>query len=159
MMLLTFMLFLSVGAFFFKKDAKAWFKGFPDNGIATFDACKPVFLYMWQVPKESRFLLNSLTNIKRNENETIDEFNYWFYKTVQEIPDSQTYRCCDLDVCTRVVKFQFPGFLQRLSFRYQCFRRIVRYWAIFYHVSSSSFQSLHAVFNDISKFLTAKCIS
>jgi hypothetical protein len=36
--------------------------------------------------KESRFLLNALTTIKRNENEIMDEFNLKFDKLVHDIP-------------------------------------------------------------------------
>jgi hypothetical protein len=38
--------------------------------------------------KDSRFLLNALTNIKRNENEIVDEFNLRFDKVVQDIPQT-----------------------------------------------------------------------
>jgi hypothetical protein len=47
-----------------------------------------VFFDRWNHKKDIIFLLNALTSIKRNENETIDEFNVRFDKILQEIPDT-----------------------------------------------------------------------
>jgi hypothetical protein len=71
-----------------KKDARNWFLGLPDNSINSLDACRNAFFDRWLERKDSRFLLNALTNIKRNENEIVDEFNLRFDKIVQDIPQT-----------------------------------------------------------------------
>lgn len=65
-----------------KKDARAWFKGLPNNNISTFEQCKTVFFDRWQMKKYACFLLNALTKLKRKENETIGDFNHRFDKIV-----------------------------------------------------------------------------
>jgi hypothetical protein len=69
-----------------KKDARKWFTGLPDNSINSLDGCRDTFFSRWLERRDSRFLLNALTNMKRNENETIDEFNLRFNKIIQDIP-------------------------------------------------------------------------
>jgi hypothetical protein len=65
-----------------KIDARKWFLSFPNHSINYFQACQNVFFDRWLENKDNKFLLNSLTNIKLNENETIDEFNHMFEKIV-----------------------------------------------------------------------------
>jgi hypothetical protein len=59
-----------------------------DNSINSLDACKDAFFGRWLEKRDSRFLLNALTNMRRNENETMDEFNLRFDKIIQDIPQS-----------------------------------------------------------------------
>jgi hypothetical protein len=44
------------------------------------------FFYRWLEKKDSSFILNALNNMKRNANETMDEFNLKFEKIIQDIP-------------------------------------------------------------------------
>jgi len=57
-----------------------------DNSINYFNACKHVFFDRWLEKKDSSFILNALNNMKRNANETMDEFNLKFEKIIQDIP-------------------------------------------------------------------------
>jgi hypothetical protein len=53
-----------------------------------FKHAKKVFFDKWLEKKDVWFLLSALTNIKRNENETIDEFDKRFDNIVQDIPQT-----------------------------------------------------------------------
>jgi len=63
-----------------RKDAAKCFLSLFDNNINCFQACQKVLFEIWLEKKDSQFILNSLTNIKRSENETIDEFENRFDK-------------------------------------------------------------------------------
>ena len=71
-----------------KKNGEDWFVGLDPVSVDFIDALKNVFLNKWQVKKEVHFLLNDLTNINKNENETIDEFNAIYDNILQYIPIS-----------------------------------------------------------------------
>jgi hypothetical protein len=56
-------------------DALHWFISFLDNSISTKDQLEDTFVERWEEKKDSRHLLASLSGAKKNENETVEEFN------------------------------------------------------------------------------------
>ena len=58
-------------------DGKAgdWYSYLPDNSFATLETFKTAFTNRFSEKKEPRHQLASLTNIKKKENKTMDEFN------------------------------------------------------------------------------------
>ena len=59
-------------------DAFEWFTSLDDNGIKTFKEFETAFNQRWGDKKQKRNLLVALTNTKKKENETIEEFNKKF---------------------------------------------------------------------------------
>jgi hypothetical protein len=58
-----------------EEDALDWFTGFADNKFKTIKELIDVFTKRWGDRKENRHLLAELNSIKKNENETMEEFN------------------------------------------------------------------------------------
>jgi hypothetical protein len=50
-----------------KKDARKWFIGLPNNSINSLNACRDDFFGRWLERRDSRFILNALTNMRRNK--------------------------------------------------------------------------------------------
>ena len=63
-----------------------WYSNLPDNSFATVVAFKTAFTNRFGEMKEPRHQLDSLTNIKKEENETMDEFNQRFTELSNDIP-------------------------------------------------------------------------
>jgi hypothetical protein len=59
----------------FEEDAYDWFSGLDDNKYATIKDLIEAFTERWGDKKEHRHLLAALHSIKKNENETMEEFN------------------------------------------------------------------------------------
>ena len=59
-------------------DAFEWFTSLDDDGIKTFQDFETAFNKRWGDKKDKRHLLAALTNNKKKENETIEEFNKKF---------------------------------------------------------------------------------
>jgi len=58
----------------FEADALDWFCDLPNNSYKTLKEVTEGFLCRWGDRKESRHLLAALSSIKKNENETVEEF-------------------------------------------------------------------------------------
>ena len=58
-----------------KEDACDWHNNLANDSYNSWDSFKKGFLEIFGERKEPRFLLNALHSIKRNENETMEEFN------------------------------------------------------------------------------------
>ena len=73
-------------------DGKAgdWYSNLPDNSVGTLAAFKTAFTNKFGEKKEPRHQLASLTNIKKKENETMDEFKQRFTELSNAI--STTYK-------------------------------------------------------------------
>jgi hypothetical protein len=62
-------------------DARIWYKSLPDASIDGWDSFQEKFTERWVDKHDNSFLLKAFSNIKRNENETVPEFNTRFSKT------------------------------------------------------------------------------
>ena len=63
-----------------------WYNNLPDNSFATLTAFKTAFTNKFGEKKEPRHQLASLTNIKKKEKETMNEFNQRFTELSNAIP-------------------------------------------------------------------------
>ena len=70
----------------FNGRASDWYSNLPDNSFSTLEAFKIAFTNRFGEKKEPRHQLASLTNIKKKENETMDEFNQRFTELSNDIP-------------------------------------------------------------------------
>lgn len=68
-----------------KRDARKWFQSLNDKSINSLETCQSDLFDKWMEKKYVCFLLGSLTKKKRNENETIDEFDNMFDNIMQDI--------------------------------------------------------------------------
>jgi len=68
-----------------KRDARKWFQSLNDKSINSLETCQSDLFDKWMEKKYVYFLLGSLTKKKRNENETIDEFDNMFDNIMQDI--------------------------------------------------------------------------
>jgi len=66
-------------------DAFDWFCDLLDNSYKTLKDLHEGFLEKWGERKESRHFLAALSSIKRNENETVEEFNKRFNDLVASL--------------------------------------------------------------------------
>jgi hypothetical protein len=55
------------------------------NGISTLNQLENVFMDKWGEKKDNRYLLVALSSTKKNENETMEEFNKRFSQIVQKL--------------------------------------------------------------------------
>ena len=67
-------------------DAAKWYEELGDYSYKTLNEFLEVFKKKWGERKEPRHLLAALHNIKKMENETIDEFNTKFRRVVVDLP-------------------------------------------------------------------------
>ena len=67
-------------------DVEEWYFGLDDYSYKTLSEFLEGFKKKWGEKKEPRHLLAALHNIKKMENETIDEFNTKFRRVVAELP-------------------------------------------------------------------------
>ena len=69
-----------------KDDAIEWYSNLGDDSYKTLSEFLEGFKKKWGEKKEPRHLLAALHNIKKMENETIDEFDTKFRRVVAELP-------------------------------------------------------------------------
>ena len=69
----------------FEEDAYDWFSGLDDNKFATIKDLIEAFIERWGDKKEYRHLLATLHDMKKNENETMEEFNKKFNDLVSSL--------------------------------------------------------------------------
>ena len=67
-------------------DAEEWYFNLDDDSYKTLSEFLEGFMKKWGEKKEPRHLLVALHNIKKMENETIDEFNTKFRHVVANLP-------------------------------------------------------------------------
>ena len=67
-------------------DAKEWYLDLDDDSYKTLSEFLQGFKKKWGEKKEPIHLLASLHNIKKMENETMDEFNTKFRRVVADLP-------------------------------------------------------------------------
>ena len=67
-------------------DAAEWYTDLGDDSYKTLNEFLQGFKKKWGEKKEPRHLLAALHNIKKMENETIDEFNTKFRSVVVDLP-------------------------------------------------------------------------
>ena len=67
-------------------DAEEWYFDLDDDSYKTLSGFLEGFKKKWGEKKEPRHLLVSLHNIKKMENETMDEFNTKFRHVVADLP-------------------------------------------------------------------------
>ena len=67
-------------------DAAEWYENLGDDSYKTINEFLAGFKKRWGEKKEPRDLLAALHNIKKMENETIDEFNTKFMRVVADLP-------------------------------------------------------------------------
>jgi hypothetical protein len=68
------------------EDAQRWFKGFPDNHLASYEDFAKLFKSRWETKKDSGMLMTQFNQIKKKENETVSEFDTRFDKLYSQIP-------------------------------------------------------------------------
>jgi hypothetical protein len=57
------------------KDAQRWFRGLPDNHIASYEYFSKLFKNKWTTKKDNKILVAQFIQIKKKENETVSEFD------------------------------------------------------------------------------------
>lgn len=65
-------------------DAREWWDSLPASGISNLEDLKKLFFYKWLENKYIVLLNNPLMTIKRNENDTTDEFDHMFDMLIKE---------------------------------------------------------------------------
>jgi hypothetical protein len=68
-----------------EEDALDWYEDMPDNKFKTLKDLTDAFIEKWGEKKDHRQLLAALNSIKKNENETMDEFNKRFNELVSSM--------------------------------------------------------------------------
>ena len=69
-------------------EAYRWFYRFPALSIGGCDAFVTILKGQWSTKLDDRFLLNQLFEIRKKENETIQEFILRFVNIVASVPDT-----------------------------------------------------------------------
>ena len=69
-----------------KGEARAWYKSLLDASIDGWDSFQENFTEIWADKQDNFFLLKAFDNLKKNENETVTEFNAHFSKANYRIP-------------------------------------------------------------------------
>jgi hypothetical protein len=66
-------------------DALDWYEDKPNNSFKTLKELIDAFIEKWGEKRDQRHLLPALNTIKKNENETMDEFNKRFNELVSSM--------------------------------------------------------------------------
>ena len=66
-------------------EARAWYKGLPNNSIDRWNSFNTKFLEIWGDKHHTSLLLINYANINKKDNETILEFNTCFSKDYHKI--------------------------------------------------------------------------
>jgi hypothetical protein len=61
-------------------DDQRWFKGFPENHLATYEYFSKLFKNRRETKKDNKMLMTRLNQIKKKEMETVSEFDDRFDK-------------------------------------------------------------------------------
>jgi hypothetical protein len=79
------------------EDAQRWFKGIPENNVASYEGFANLFKGRWTTKKEKRMLVTQFNEINKKENEIVSEFDKIFDKLYSQIPTnlcpSDTFVC------------------------------------------------------------------
>jgi hypothetical protein len=67
------------------KDAHRWFRGLPDNHIASYEDFSMLFKNRWTTKKDNGMLIVQFNQIKKKENETVSEFDNRFDRLYSKI--------------------------------------------------------------------------
>jgi hypothetical protein len=78
------------------EDAWRWFRGIPDNCIASYEYFSKLFKNRWTMKKDNGMLVAQFNRIKKKENETMNEFDTRFDRLYSQI---LTYLCPTCWVC------------------------------------------------------------
>jgi hypothetical protein len=68
------------------EDAQRWFRGLPDNHIASYEYFTKLFKNRWTTKKDNIMLVAQFNQIKKKENETVSEFDNRFDRLYSQIP-------------------------------------------------------------------------
>jgi hypothetical protein len=68
------------------EDAQRWFRGIPDNHIASYEDFSKLFKNRWTTKKDNGMLVAQFNQIKKKENETVSEFDNRFDRLYSQIP-------------------------------------------------------------------------
>jgi hypothetical protein len=66
--------------------SQRWFKGLPNNHLASYEYFSKLFKSIWETNKDSGMLKTQFIQIKNKENETMSEFDTRFDKLHSQIP-------------------------------------------------------------------------
>lgn len=69
------------------EDAQRWFKSLPDNHLASYEDFAKFFKSRWKTKKNSGMLTTMFNQIKKKENETVNEFDTRFNNLHSQIPN------------------------------------------------------------------------
>jgi hypothetical protein len=69
-------------------DARDWYKALAANSINGWITFHDRFMEKWSHKQDNAFLLQSFSFIKKNENESMEEFNSRFMKSYNKIPQT-----------------------------------------------------------------------
>jgi uncharacterized FlaG/YvyC family protein len=68
------------------EDAAEWFRSLPDGAISSWDEFVNQFTEQFGNQNETSFASHEITSMKKNQNETVAEFNKRFNKVLNKIP-------------------------------------------------------------------------
>jgi hypothetical protein len=69
------------------EDAQRWFKGLPENHLASYEYFTKLFKRRWKTKKDRRMLMTRFNQIKKKENKTVNEFDTRFDNLHSHIPN------------------------------------------------------------------------
>jgi hypothetical protein len=67
------------------EDAQRWFRGLPDNHIASYEDFSKLFKNRWTMKKDNGMLVAQFNQIKKKENEIVSEFDNRFDRLYSQI--------------------------------------------------------------------------
>jgi hypothetical protein len=68
------------------EEALDWFKGLLDNHLTSYEDFAKLFKNRWSTKKDGGMLVTQFNQIKKKENETVNEFNTKFDRLYSHIP-------------------------------------------------------------------------
>jgi hypothetical protein len=68
------------------EHAQRWFRGLPDNHIASYEDFTKLFKNRWTTKKDNGMLVAQFNQIKKKENETVSKFDARFDRLYSQIP-------------------------------------------------------------------------
>jgi hypothetical protein len=72
-------------ASYFTEDAQRWFRGLPNNHVASYEYFAKLFKKRWTMKKDNGMLVAQFNQIKKKENETVSEFDTRFNRLHSQI--------------------------------------------------------------------------
>jgi hypothetical protein len=67
------------------EEALRWFRGLPDNHIASYEYVSKLFKSRWTTKKDNVMFVAQLNQINKKENETVSEFDTRFHRLYSQI--------------------------------------------------------------------------